>query len=195
MKPKHPGGRPPIAPPGSHGTASEYNRDCRCEPCRMAWSRYQKELRQGLREGRANLSVSTELIRGHLEYLSARGVGYRVVADAAGIDPRRLADIKRGRVRRVRRRTEERILRVSEDAFADKAVIDAGPTNQLVTSLLDEGYSIGKLAKELGYTNPTLQFRNREKVTGRTYMRVAKLHSKLTGKLVSGMLALAERCA
>jgi predicted transcriptional regulator len=88
--------------------------------------------------------------RRHIKKLSRQGVGYKAVADAAGVAISVVAKIRAGTKKKVRAETEKRILEVDADAIADHALIPAGPTWELLNALLERGYTKTELGRRLG---------------------------------------------
>jgi AraC-like DNA-binding protein len=89
-----------------------------------------------------------------------------------------LWEIRSGRKKRIRARTERLILAVTSAVASDHAYISAARTHQLIAELLDEGYTEAFLCQRLGYANRYLQFGDR--ITARNAYRVARLHKELT---------------
>jgi hypothetical protein len=193
-------GRPPNYPKGTHGNMSEYERGCRCEACRAAASTYQRERRQRLKCSRGDFFVSAELAREHLVDLQRAHVGIRAVAAVTGILFPRVREIRNGTVTRIRQSTEEKILRVTEDARSDSSYVDAAETNRLVDQLLALGHTQGELARRMGYkvSHSGLQFYHKARVTARTAMRLEKLYRQILREReqrVDKMLELVRRVA
>jgi hypothetical protein len=90
-----------------------------------------------------------------------------------------VAKIRSGARRQIRAATARRILAVTVDARADGATVPAGPTWRLIRLLLEEGYTKGRLAQELGAATPALQLGHR-RVLASTAVRVERLHRRLT---------------
>jgi hypothetical protein len=192
-------GRPPMAPRGTHGTMSEYERGCRCENCRAAARAYQKARRERLKRGLGDFFVSAELARAHLCELQQVHVGMRAVSAVTGIAYQEIRAIRTGRKPRIRCTTEEKIMRVTPDGRSDSSCIDGAETTRLIDELRALGYGLGELARRMGYIDPeTLQFYRKPRVTARTAMRVAKLHAQIVRERaarVERMVILACRVA
>ncbi|MCL5743767.1 MAG: hypothetical protein M1541_07545, partial [Acidobacteria bacterium] len=158
---------------------------CKCMLCRASNSRYEAACAVRRREGITNRYVSAEAARAHLERLSTMGVGYKSVADSAGVARSIVSAIKYGWRRQIREETERRILSVDACAIADRALVSAGPTWQLIDELLRDGYTKQQLARWMGYPR-TLQFR-RTSVTALTASRVERLYRLIRdGRLARG---------
>lgn len=159
-----------------HGVRVRYMTGCRCLLCRAANSRYQTERALAQKNGDWNGIVSANHARRHLRTLSRHGIGRYVVAEAAQMNPRRIAEIVSGKKKNIRARVERQILSVTLDARGDKTLVDATPVWKLIDLLLDEGISRKDLARRLGSRAkvPSLQL-NRQIVTAKNAARVERL--------------------
>ncbi|HXB74003.1 MAG TPA: hypothetical protein VNY05_37540 [Candidatus Acidoferrales bacterium] len=116
-----------------HGTHARYVAGgCHCRPCRAAHSRYNTERARAKKDGDWNGIVSADAARKHLLWLSRRGVGYKAVGAAADVAPSILFAVRRGTKKRIRGRTERRILAVDQTMMADTALVDASQTWVLI---------------------------------------------------------------
>lgn len=161
-----------------HGDRLRYMAGCRCTECRRANTQYAIAREAARKAGDWNGFVSADRARAHLEVLSAADIGRRQVADAAGVAQVIVAAIRRGERTKIRARTERAILSVTPAAAADCARIDAAPTWKLIDDLLATGYTKKRIALELGYTTPAIQFR-KDKVLARNAYAVQRLHERL----------------
>lgn len=93
----------------------------------------------------------------HLRKLSRRGVGYRSVADAAGVSVTVLQDVRTRRKTRVRAELERRVLAVDEDAAAGGSKVSARRLHRAIRTLRALGFSRAGIARELGYRAPAIQ--------------------------------------
>ena len=160
-----------LAADRPHGTRLRYLAGCKCFHCRRANSDYERE-RQAAREaGDWNGIVDADRARRHLLMLSRRGVGRRMVRAASDVAQTVLQDIRTGRKRRIRARTERRILAVTPACRGDAALVPAADTWRRIEWLLEEGFTKARIARELGAKRPALQLR-RDRVTARTAAKV-----------------------
>jgi hypothetical protein len=122
--------------------------------------------------------VSAARVRRHVAKLARQGVGYKQVADAAGVATSSLGAVLFGSRDLVRRDTERRILEVTAAAVADHGLVPAERTWKLIGKLLDEGFTKAELARRLGSKarQPSLQFR-RDRVHARTEHRVKRFYN------------------
>ena len=162
-----------------HGTRLRYLSGCRCVPCRAANSRYETARAAARKAGDWNGVVDAAPARAHLLKLGRQGVGYKSVAAAASVAVSVVAKIRSGERVQVRASTARRILGVTADARADASTVPAGPTWRRIRQLLEEGYTKGRIARELGAQRPALQL-GRRRVLASTAVRVERLHRRLT---------------
>lgn len=123
--------------------------------------------------------VDAAPVRKHLQKLSAQGVGYKSVADAADVGRTVLQRVMSGRKHRMRAQAAKRVLAVDAQAMADWGLVPAGETRKMLRELEAEYLTKGRLALELGYAKPALQIGDREYVRARTAHRVRKLHRRV----------------
>jgi hypothetical protein len=168
-----------LAADKPHGTRLRYMGGCRCDDCRRANSRYESERQRARKMGDWNGIVPADRARQHMLKLARQGVGRRAVQAATDIADTVLSDIRTGRKKRIRARTERLILAVTKSQASDHALVSAKSTNQRIALLLEEGYTKSYLAKRLGYKREALQF-NAETITVRNRDRVERLYRKLT---------------
>ncbi len=157
-----------------HGTRVRYVTGCKCMLCRAANSRYETERALARKNGDWNGLVFADRARAHLRMLSRRGIGRRLIADACGISDSMLHEIKIGRKRRIRARTERAILATNEHLRGDKTLVLARPVWAKVDLLLRHGFSKAEIARRIGLKRPAIQF-DRHIVTARTAMLIEKL--------------------
>lgn len=111
--------------------------------------------------------------------LSRAGVGRRAVAAASDVAKSVIVEIRAGRKRQIRARTERRILAVTKAMLSDHALVAPGRTFALIELLRDEGFSKAEIARRLGYAKPALQFRP-HRMTARNVARVERLYRSIT---------------
>jgi hypothetical protein len=157
-----------------HGTRLRYIGGCHCVPCRAANSRYETVRLAARKRGETQAIIDARPARRHMLRLSKKGVGYRAVAEAAGIARTVAADIRTGKKSRCRAGTVRKILAVTEDAVSDHALIDAGPTRARLEQLLLEGFTKAQLARRFGMATPALQFPLGPKITAKNASKVER---------------------
>lgn len=163
-----------LAADRPHGTRLRYLAGCKCFHCRRANSDYERERQAARAAGDWNGFVDASAARAHLRKLARRGVGKRMVASVSDVALSVLQDVRSGRKRRIRARTERKILAVTTAARGDKALVPAGPTWERIEWLLSEGFTKGRIALELGRKTRALQI-NRHRVTVRNAAKVEAL--------------------
>jgi hypothetical protein len=161
-----------------HGTRIRYMTGCRCVPCRAANSRYSSARELARKNGDRAEIVSASRARRHPETLARHGIGRYVAAEACGLNPRRIAEIRSGKKTNIRKRTERAILSVTLDARGANTLVDAQPVWAQIERLLSEGLTQRELARRLGSRSktPALQL-SRRAITARNAMRVERLLS------------------
>lgn len=167
-----------LAAPKPHGTRLKYLGGCRCLPCRAANARYESLRIRARRAGDWNGMVSAGRARRHLLALARSGVGRRTVADISGVPQSTVHQIRSGRRRRIRARTERHIFLVNSRAMNEARLVPADRAWRMISRLLDEGFSKAEIARRLGYRFPALQL-NRRRVTARTAVRVERFYRRI----------------
>lgn len=168
-----------------HGTRARYEGGCKCLLCRAAKSRYNTQREHARRAGDVRDLVDAGTTRRHLLKLSRLGCGYKTVGDAASVSKTVLQNVMKGRKKRVRASTERAVLAVTVEARADHALIDAGPTWEILNGLIERGYTRTQLAAWLGSKakTPSIQFK-RTLITVQGAASVERLKRQLdAGKL------------
>jgi hypothetical protein len=156
-----------------HGTRARYKTGCRCMVCRAANSRYNCARERARRDGdRRDLVPVTRVLR-HLRVLSRRGVGYKAVADAAGISRSTLGAILMGRRTRIRMHRERAILAVDAGARSGGSLVCAQRTWRRIEKLLEAGYSKAQIARWCGWKY-SIQL-SHDVITARNAMRVERV--------------------
>lgn len=168
-----------LAANREHGDRLRYMAGCRCDMCRRANTDYEKARAIARKSGDWNGNVSARKARKHLLELSRQGVGRRAVQAVTDIADSILSGIRSGEKKKIRARTERLILAVTKEQAADRALIPAGPTWELIYKLLDKGYTKTWIAAALGSESqtPALQL-NDEQVTVRNAYEVRKLFER-----------------
>lgn len=159
--------RPPDLPPidrWPHGVRSRYVSGCRCEECRRANREYQHRRALAQIRGDWNGLVDAKPVRRHLRKLSRKGVGYKTVADVAGVGHTALFQILSGRKTKTRARSAKAVLAVTADARADHSLVPARRTWHRLDRLLAEGFTKGDLAQRLGCKKAALHLPQSENI-------------------------------
>jgi hypothetical protein len=125
--------------------------------------------------------VDATPVREHLLKLSAQGVGYKSVGEAADVGKTSLFRVMTGQKTRIRKRAADRVLAVDAQAVADWGLVPAGETRRMLRALEEEWLTKGALALELGYAQPALQIGQSSHVRARTEHRVKRLYRRIAG--------------
>jgi len=142
-----------------HGTYARAKSGCTCTPCKDASRRYNKRRELLIATGRWQPFVDAEPVRAHVRRLGEYGIGWKSLAQAAGV-PRGVmwrllyGDRDRGPSKRVRAATAEAILAVQPtlDILPDGARVDGAGTRRRLQALIALGYSQARLASLLGFS-------------------------------------------
>jgi hypothetical protein len=167
-----------LAQSRSHGDRLRYLSGCRCDDCRRANTSYEKARSAARKAGDWNGIVPAKNARTHLIKLSRQGVGRRAVQAVTDIADSVLFDIRAGKKKNIRARTERLILAVTKEQAADHAFVSAIPTWKLLNKLLENGYTKTQLAQALGGKSRALQV-GKDQVTVLMAYKVRRLFEKL----------------
>ena len=169
-----------------HGTRQRYLGGCHCIPCRAANSRYSTERAAAQRAGDYRGLIPATPVLAHIKKLSKGGIGYKAVAEAAGIGKTTIQNIINGKQQQLRKHHADRILAVDRSAIADGALVPAAQTWKLLNELLDSGYTKAFLAKQLGSRSkpPSLQI-GTDKITALNASKVERLYRRIQEGRVS----------
>lgn len=142
-----------------HGTRTAYTLDgCRCEPCTQAANTYEKTRRRLKAYGRwdSGFTDATEAHQ-HVHALRAAGIGYRHVAQLAGV---RICTVQRllaGKSATIKTATANAILAIPLDKHAPGARIDPTGAMRRVRALTAIGWGLNRIAAESGVNEQTLR--------------------------------------
>lgn len=167
-----------LAEDKPHGSRMRYIGGCRCDLCRKVNADYERGRNEARKNGDWNGIVPACHARQHLNRLSRLGVGRRAVADATDIAETILVEIRSGKRRNIRARTERLILAVTPEVAADHALVSAARSWQLIDKLIGAGFTKGYIALQLGAKTPALQL-SRDKITVRHAADVDRLYKRL----------------
>lgn len=182
----------------AHGTRARYvwgpgpgqNRSlgCRCEACseaNRAYARYQAKRKRLEALGRtagpwAAPVVDAAPARAHVLALGELGVGYKRVAELAGVSTSTLLEVRSGRRQRIRREVAEAVLALPLEAdVADGQLVDATETWRLVRKILRRpGWSKARISASIGQGGKALQL-GAVQVTARNARTILRLAEEL----------------
>lgn len=137
-----------------HGTRSRYVRGCRCDDCRTANRTYARRAAvYGWSERVASHWTDADAAREHIARLQAQGMGYKRVAEKAGLSVSCLHTIIWGKhgypAKRILRRNSDAILAVAFDP-ADSAVIDPTGTVRRIRAMQAMGWPLREIGSRAG---------------------------------------------
>jgi hypothetical protein len=167
-----------------HGRAKYVVEKCRCDVCRTAANVYERNRYRQRAYGRAAY-VDAAPGREHVRTLQAAGMGWKRIAESAGLgnsvvwkllygDPTR----NMGPSKRIRPDTERKILAVTLN-LADGANVDATGTHRRLKALVALGYSQNRLAEQLGMTRGNFgKMMGYSRVTAGTATAVRELYDR-----------------
>ncbi|MGW9825091.1 hypothetical protein ACUXNS_000075 [Brevibacterium pityocampae] len=152
-----------------HGTRVMYvSHKCRCRPCTDAAAEYAQGLRRRHLYGRHNL-VDAEPARQHVRDLMSRGMGWKRVARAAGVNTSMMYPLLYGKYldqpdhpdrrpprKQIRREYAEAILAVRFDLAAG-ALVDPTGTRRRIQALVHAGWPIAQIADRTGLDHQRLR--------------------------------------
>lgn len=166
---------------------------CRCEPCCDAASARERRRKKQKAYGRFDTGlVDADPVREHVLMLGEYGIGYKRVAEIAGVGITGVRSLIWGRQdpgdrygeipKRVGREKAAKILAVQptiENLGARQSVPGRG-THRRVQALVARGWSLSKVARELGWTVENFHgMMRRDMVGAATHRAVADLYERL----------------
>lgn len=160
----------------THGTQASYRKGCKCVGCRSAHAQLRAHLRRvGAQPHHALVDAVPAQV--HLVELAAKGVGYRQAAALAGVSPALVRAIRAGRIHRIRRSTEAKLLGV-RPRLALGARVPSWPIRRTVLAIEAEGYSRAEIGQRLGLRTPEPAF-DTPTVTVETALKVRALYRQV----------------
>lgn len=143
----------------AHGTRAKYVVEkCRCADCRGAARDYER-MRTRRKAYGFEPYADAEKARQHVRWLMSQGIGWKRIAQEAGVPTGAVSkllygDSKRGMApsKRIRVTTGRKLLAVRPNVIAPGARIDATHAKGLLRVLLDAGWSKTAVAERVGTT-------------------------------------------
>jgi DNA-binding CsgD family transcriptional regulator len=165
-----------------HGTYAKYTLErCRCTDCRAAVAAYRRQHVKNKLFGKAG-NVDAEPVRAHVRKLKAAGLGYKKIAELAGLNPKTVNTLFRGRPERgtpppsqIRKTTADKLMAVRPKIMSPKQCVPALPFWFMVADMMELGYSKKWIAEQLGHKN-ALQI-GTDNIHAKTAQAIAGLHA------------------
>ena len=170
-----------------HGTRSRYNAGCRCDECRRANREYEAGRMRRKLYGHET-TVDAEPVRAHVERLHAAGIGYREIAELAGVSKSwlyelRVAHHRTGEpVKRCKASNARRVMAVRGRSLKAGTLVPAEPARVIVRRLVQAGLTVAAISRETGIPRLTLDgiyHGKRERVKARTLGIIVKHRDNL----------------
>lgn len=143
-----------------HGTLAAYKVEgCKCGPCEAANTRYVARRNRLIAYGQWRPYVDAEPVREHVRTLQAAGLGWRRIAQLAGVPNGSISkliygDGRRGMApsKRVRPHTAAAVLAIQPglDVLGGTALVDGAGTRRRLQALVAVGWAQARLADHLG---------------------------------------------
>lgn len=168
-----------------HGTHARYcTKGCRCWPCRKAHYDYNLTREKQIAYGRWQKFVPADPVREHVRSLMAADIGWRRVAQAAGVQVTSLNRILyvKPLQKRVSTDIAEKIMAVrpSLDLIGDTTAVDGTGTRRRLQALIAVGWSQTKLGAHLGIVQTNIgRVLTSQRVTAATARAVRDMYDKL----------------
>jgi len=122
--------------------------------------------------------VSARAAQKHLLRMRRKGIGYKTIADAAGVSRSLCQELVTGKVKQVRVQTERRILATDEGARTEGCRVPAETTKRLIGQILARGFTQTWVSRQLGcqvYVFSKRAWAHRKTVKTVTAVKVEKL--------------------
>lgn len=179
------GGANKRTTPREHGTRAKYVVEkCRCDECRRACAEYAREQTARI----APPYVLAQPARDHVRHLMELGMGFKRVAEAAGVSPSAVASLLYGKkvgerhrppTKRIRPETAKALLAVEFEP-GDGAHVDGTEMWRQVDEMVAAGIPRTRIAERLGTTTGNL-YPKGDKVTAGRVRAVAEMYDEFTG--------------
>jgi len=178
-----------------HGDSSTcyIQHQCRCQACGDAHAARERHRKKQKAYGRFDTGlVDAEPVRAHILALSEYGIGYKRVAELAGVGTTGVRQLVWGRQepgprngeipKRVDREKAQKILAVQPvvENLGARRSVPARSTHRRVQALVARGWSIARLGRELDWSEGNFQgMMRREFVGAATHRAVVDLYERL----------------
>lgn len=173
-----------------HGSVNCYTMDrCRCLPCAAAAQDARRKRARGIAYGTWQPYVDVEPVREHIRMLMEHGIGWKRIADLAGVSQNAVNSAlyrrsgKKNQSRRINARSAAAILKIQPtwELLSPDAHVNPTGTERRIQALVSIGWSQADLAKQLGLHRDALHVGRRAgtPITRRNADRIAELYRQL----------------
>ncbi|SEN87898.1 hypothetical protein [Nonomuraea pusilla] len=170
-----------------HGTYTGYTtHGCRCDRCREAMCRYNKQRLAAIARGEWQPWADIGEVRQHVKALRQAGLSFDLIADLAGVDRRNVELSLSPDRKRVRTSFAEKVLAVTVDLdqMPDWAKVDATGTRRRLQALMYAGWSANTLADMVGLERLAIRkLMDRPRVRVFTARAVRKVFADLCNRM------------
>jgi hypothetical protein len=171
-----------------HGYARYKLNRCRCNTCRAAVSAYNRKTAMATTAGTWQPYTDAEPVRQHVRAAKAAGIGWRRVAELAGVPRSTVKQLLYGKpgrppTRQIRPAVAERLLAVHFGpwALADGALVAATGVRRRIQALAWLGWSLSEQARRIGWSvGNYATLLERPQVTRATADKVCALYEQLS---------------
>jgi lambda repressor-like predicted transcriptional regulator len=169
----------------THGTLTAYmHGKCRCADCQRTYSRYMKQLRHDMYQGKPSRLVDATPAHRHVAALLADGMSFNAITKAAGYTSRNALQSVMDRPR-CQPRTLARILAVTwQSERRPQSYVNATGSTERVRELALLGWPLRWVAEQVGAAPDTMHDianGRRPKVRRATAQAILGLHARIGG--------------
>jgi hypothetical protein len=171
--------------PREHGRVKYVVERCRCDVCREAARQYEQMRRVRL----VPTLVDATKAREHVRHLMSLGMGYKRIAEVAGVGSGTVMAMLYGKpnrqpTRRIKPETEAALLAV-QFSPNDGALVDNATTLRQIDAMVAAGIPRARIAERIGCDRPALQIAG-EKITAKNARGVDQMYREfVAGTLVT----------
>lgn len=166
-----------------HGTNAKYVFEkCRCEECKRANAFRVKRLKLEKLKGGPNTRVDAEPVRKHVKRLQKQGMGWKRIAEEAGISKSIVMSLLYGRGERatgpskvIAKKNADALLAVRLKLTDRQKMVPVKEAWLMISDIMALGYSEYWIAQQLGLTGNSLQLHGKTCITVATHKRIESL--------------------
>jgi hypothetical protein len=172
----------------AHGHKMRYMAGCRCLRCRRGNAAYERKMMENRRRLGPNDLVPTDQVREHLKFLQQFGMGHKTVAKHAHVGKTVLAEILWYGKKKMRRRSEARVLQVQPtlEYLPRTTKVPAAETIARIHQLVRWGYPKSLINQDgLGLASGGMQIRallgKATTVAAKTALKIQDFFARIEG--------------